>query len=114
MATYTNIEGQGKLTTAPIAGSTTITITPPASLTGDSYFTLEATRNTNGFYGSTSPKLAGIFSNLNGVSNIVSDTYKFSAVIEEGGGSFDYTPTSTISIGDAYVRGTGDISVDIS
>lgn len=115
MATYTDIEGQGKLTTATIGtGAHTITITPPTNQIGDTYFTLEAIRNADGFYDSTSPILAGVFGSFSRVSTIVSDTYKFSVVVEEGGGSFTYTPNSSIAIGEAYVRGTGGVTASIS
>lgn len=112
MATYTDIEGQGKLTTTTLGtGTQTITITPPTGQLGSTYFTLEAIRNADGEYDSTSPVLAGVFGNFNGISTLVSDTHKFSAVVEEGGGYFNYTPNSTIEAGEAYVRGTGGITV---
>ena len=114
MATYTDIEGQGKLTTAQIAGTVTITLTPPAGQVGDTYFALEAIRNTNGTYDSSSPILTGTFDNISGISTIAGDQYKFGAVVGADGGSFDYTPDNTIAIGTAYVRGTGGITASIS
>jgi len=114
MATYTNIGGSGKLTTANISGATTITITTPSSLTGSAYFTLETVRNEDGFYDSLSPTNAiGTYANLSGVSSLVTSSYIFSVVVENGGGSFTFTPAATITAGTAYVRGTGGISVQI-
>ena len=114
MATYSNIGGAGKLTTANISGATTITITTPASLTGSAYFTLETVRNADGAYDSTSPTNAlGSYSSLSGVLGLVTSSYVFSVVVENGGGSLSFTPSSTITAGTAYVRGTGGISVEI-
>jgi hypothetical protein len=114
MATYSNIGEAGKLTTANISGPTTITITTPASLTGSAYFTLETIRNSSGSYDSSSPTNAlGSYSSLSGVSSLVTSSYVFSVVVENGGGSLSFTPSSTISAGTAYVRGTGGISVEI-
>ena len=114
MATYTDIGGPGKLTTANISGATTITITTPSSLTGSAYFTLETVRNADGAYDSTSPtNTVGTYANLTNVSGLVTSSYVFSVVVENGGGSLSFTPASTITAGTAYVRGTGGISVQI-
>jgi hypothetical protein len=115
MATYTDIGGPGKLTTANIpASANTITITTPTSLTGSAYFTLETVRNVDGVYDSSSPTNAiGTYANLSGVSSLVTSSYIFSVVVENGGGSFTFTPAAQITAGTAYVRGTGGISVQI-
>ena len=114
MATYSDIGGQGKLTTAPISGATSVTITTPASLTGSAYFVLETVRNSSGSYDSTSSTNAlGSYSNLSGISGLVTSSYIFSVVVENGGGSFDFTPSATITAGSAYIRGTGGITVEI-
>lgn len=115
MATYTGIEGQGKLTTATISGNTTCTITTPASLTGSAYFTLEASaRNSSGSFDSSTPTIAiGTYSNLTNVKTLVTSSYILSVVVENGGGSFQFNPSSNIAVGSAYVRGTGGITVQI-
>jgi hypothetical protein len=114
MATYTDIGGSGKLTTANISGATTITITTPASLTGSAYFVLETVRNESGSYDSSSPTNAlGSYSSLSGVKTLVTSSYIFSLVVENGGGSLSFTPSAQIDAGTAYVRGTGGISVEI-
>jgi len=115
MAIYTDIEGQGKLTTANITGASTITITAPATLNGSAYLVLEAVREVDGTYNTSSPNLEGTFSNLDNVSSLQQHTHLFGIVLNDNnGGSFDFTPDSTITAGTAYVRGTGGITVDIS
>ena len=114
MATYTGIEGQGKLLTDNITGATTFTIVPPPSQTGSVYFTLETIRNSSGSYDSTSPTNAiGSYSTFVNCSGLVTSSYVFSVVVGEGTGSFSFTPASTISSGTAYVRGTGGITLEI-
>lgn len=113
MATYTEIEGQGKLTTANITGATTITITTPPALIGAAYFVLEAIRTSEGVYNSSSPSLAGSISGLAGGS-YVQNNHVIGVAVPNAGVTFTYTPDSTISSGEAYVRGTGGITVEIS
>jgi len=113
MATYTDIEGQGKLTTADITGATTITITTPPELIGTAYFVLEAIRTSEGVYNSSSPSLVGSISGLAGGS-YVQNNHMMGVVVPNGGVTFTYTPDNTISTGEAYVRGTGSITVEIS
>ena len=114
MATYTDIDGQGKLLTGDITGLTTFTIVPPSTQLGSVYFTLETVRNSNGSYDSTSPTNAlGSYSTFVNCSGLVTSSYIFSVVCGEGTGSFDFTPSSTISSGTAYIRGTGGITLEI-
>jgi len=112
MAIYTDIEGQGKLTTSNITGATTVTITTPPELVGSAYFVLEAVRTSEGIYDSSSPSLAGSISGL-ADGSYVQNNYVVGVTVPNGGVTFTYTPDSTISTGEAYVRGTGGISVQI-
>lgn len=116
MATYTaeQLRGAGTLSEALGAGNTyTFTLTNP--LSGSVYFTLEAVRNENGFYNaSTSPNVEGEISNLNGVQSVVSSPYIFSVIINPGGGSFEYTPTNNITDAEAFLRATGNTTLQIS
>ena len=82
MATYTEIEGQGKLLTGNITGATTFTVVPPPSQTGSVYFTLETIRNSSGDYDSTSPTNAiGSYSSFVNCSGLVTSSYIFSVVV---------------------------------
>ena len=113
MATYIDIEGQGKLTTANITGTPTITITTPPELIGTAYFVLEAVRTSEGVYNSSSTSLEGSISGLAGGS-YVQNTYTMGVVVPNAGVTFTYTPDNTIPTGEAYVRGTGGVTVEIS
>ena len=74
----------------------------------------ETVRNSSGSYDSTSPtNTLGSYSSLSGISGLVTSSYIFSVVVENGGGSFAFTPSATIVAGSAYIRGTGGITVVI-
>ena len=82
------------------------------------YFTVETFRNELGFYESPfSPANAiGIYSNFTGINpeHLVTSSYIFSEVIPPGSSSFTFIPTSVISTGSVYFRGTGDMNVTIT
>ena len=115
MAAYTpgQLRGQGTLTEV-LTGQKTFTFSEPGS--GSGYFTLEAVRNVDGAYDSTSAVTKGTFaaySNLN-PSQTVESNYIWSVVIPQGGGVVKFTPGATISANAAYLRGTGEFSLTIS
>ncbi len=116
MASYTSnqLYGVGTPIEALTSGSTyTFTIASPA--TGSTYFTLETVRNSIGFYDSTSATTArGIFGNLTNVTGLVSSSYIFSVVVNQGGGSFTFTPATSVAASGSFLRGTGGISLTIS
>jgi adhesin HecA-like repeat protein len=116
MASYTSnrLYGAGAPIEALTSGTTyTFTIASPA--TGSSYFTLETVRNPLGFYGSTSATTArGTFGSLTNVTGLVSSSYMFSVVVNQGGGSFTFTPAANVAVSGSFLRGTGGISLTIS
>jgi adhesin HecA-like repeat protein len=116
MAFYTSnqLYGAGAPIEALTSGTTyTFTIASPA--TGSSYFTLETVRNPLGFYGSTSATTArGTFGSLTNVTGLVSSSYMFSVVVNQGGGSFTFTPAANVAVSGSFLRGTGGISLTIS
>ena len=116
MANYSasQLNGDGVIVEA-FSTQKTFTLTTPSSLSGSAYFTLETVRNEDGFYDSTSPTNAiGTFSNLSNVQTLVTSSYIFSVVVEQGGGSFTFTPSSPILANSAIVRATGGISLSIT
>jgi hypothetical protein len=116
MASYTSnqLYGAGTPIEALTSGTTyTFTIASPA--TGSSYFTLETVRNPLGFYGSTSATTArGTFGSLTNVTGLVSSSYVFSVIVNQGGGSFTFTPAANVAASGSFLRGTGGISLTIS
>ena len=84
---------------------------------GSVYFVMETIRNANGFYDSFSSASAeGVYSSFTGVlaSHLVTSSYIFGEVIPPGSSSFTFIPTSVISTGSVYFRGTGDMDVTIT
>ena len=116
MASYNSnrLSGAGAPIEALTSGSTyTFTIASPA--TGSSYFTLETVRNSIGFYSSSSSATAkGTIGNLTNVTGLVSSSYVFSVIVNQGGGSFTFSPAANIAVSGSFLRGTGGISLIIS
>jgi hypothetical protein len=87
---------------------TPITYSIDNPLSGSSYFVLETVRDTDGFYGSTSPKnLEGTITYGSGISGIVKDKYKAGIVVSPGGGDIVFTPTNNVTAATLLLRGTG-------
>jgi len=118
MATYSAalLEGKGAPMEAINSSDTkTFTLTAPSSLSGSAYFTIETVRNNDGFYDSSSPSNAiGVYSSLTDVQTLVTSSYIASVVVEQGGGSFQFSPTSNITVSESMVRATGGLSLQIS
>lgn len=118
MASYTaeQLYGSGTpIEALTISTAYTFSLSTPSTLSGSAYFTFETVRENNGFYGSTSPKNAiGTFNSLNNVQTLVSSSYIFSVVVEQGGGSFIFTPSNNIAVSSSFLRGTGGISLSIT
>jgi hypothetical protein len=116
MASYTSnrLYGAGAPIEALTSGTTyTFTIASPA--TGSSYFTLETVRNSMGYYSSSSSATAtGIIRNLTNITGLVSSSYVFSVIVNQGGGSFTFTPAANVAASGSFLRGTGGISLTIS
>ena len=116
MASYNSnqLYGAGAPIESLTSGSTyTFAVTSSAS--GSTYFTLESARNSIGFYDSTTPATAvGTFGSLTNVTGLVSSSYMFSVVVNQGGGSFTFTPAANVAASGSFLRGTGGISLTIS
>lgn len=118
MASYTaeQLYGSGTPIEALTASTSyTFTLTSPSSLSGSAYFTFETVRENDGFYDDTSSQNAiGTFTTLTNVQTLVSSSYIFSVVVEQGGGSFVFTPSNNVAISGSFLRGTGGISLSIT
>jgi hypothetical protein len=112
MATYTYIQlyGTGSIG-ENLSGVKTFTFTNPSS---SAYFTMETTRNTQGFYDSTSPTYFKGTYNLSESMNLVTSSYIASVVVQPGVSTFTFTPSSPITGTTYYLRGTGMYSLTIS
>lgn len=112
MATYTYIQlyGTGSIG-ENLSGVKTFTFTNPSA---SSYFTMETTRNIQGFYDSTSPtNFKGTY-NVSESMNLVTSSYIASIVVQPGVSTFTFTPSSSITGTTYYLRGTGMYSLTIS
>ena len=118
MASYTGdqLSGAGTPIEALNASTAyTFSISPSSNLSGSSYFTFETVRNSDGYYDSSSALNAvGDFSSLTNVQTLVSSSYIFSLVVEEGGGSFVFTPSNNVLVSGSFLRTTGGSSLVIS
>jgi adhesin HecA-like repeat protein len=117
MANYTanQLYGAGTPIEALTSGSTyTFTLSTPSSLSGSAYFTNESVRNRDGFYSGSTPNTVGVVDNLNGVSDLIQSDYIFSVIVDQDGGSFDFTPTSNVLVSGSFLRATGGLSLSIT
>jgi hypothetical protein len=116
MASYNlnQLYGAGAPIEALTSGST-YTFALTSSISGSTYFTLESVRNPIGYYGSSSSATAtGSIGNLTNVTGLVTSPYIFSIVVNQGGGSFTFTPATNVDASGSFLRGTGGISLTIS
>ena len=122
MATYTaaQLSGSGVLLNDVIDNilGKTFAMNNPSS--GSSYFTFETVRNNNGTYAGITPIVSGELTvdyipgvNVD-VQNIVSSSYVWSVSVNPGGiGNILFKPDTSIAIETAFLRATGDISLEI-
>jgi hypothetical protein len=116
MASYTSnqLYGAGAPIEALTSGST-YTFALTSSISGSSYFTLETVRNPIGYYGSSSSATAtGNIGNLANITGLVASPYIFSVIVNQGGGSFTFTPATNVAASGSFLRGTGGISLNIA
>ena len=98
-----------------LTGGNTYTFTIASPISGSTYFTLETVRNPIGYYDSTSATTArGTFGSLTNVTGLVSSSYVFSVIVNQGGGSFTFSPAANIAASGSFLRGIGGISLTIS
>ena len=117
MATYTakQLNGAGTPIEALTGGTTyTFTLTSPSNLSGSAYFTNESVRNENGYYSGSVANAEGVVDNLSGMSGLIQSSFIFSGVVEQGGGSLDFTPTNDVLASGSFLRATGGLSLSIT
>ena len=115
MASYTaeQLRGAGTPTEGLGSGNSYNFTLVNSTQSGSSYFTFETVRNSNGDYSGSVDYASGTFSSLSNVQTLVSSSYIFSVVVNPGNGSFTFTPNNTIPIGGAFLRATGDTTLEI-
>jgi hypothetical protein len=119
MASYTanQLNGAGTPIEALTGGVSYVFTIGNSDGIGSTYFTVETVRGSNGFYDSTIPTNAlgsySSFSNLN-QDTLITSSYISSVVVPEGGGTYQFTPTSNIALSSSFLRGTGDMTLEIT
>ena len=119
--TFDQLNGKGILNPDTFNANRTYNITMGApTCSGSAYFTMEATRDADGFFDGFSPQPAKAnFTNFVNISQdtlIVSkspgefESHVWSIVIPPGGGTFDYFPLTTTFNDTVFLRGTGGIT----
>ena len=117
MANYTaeQLYGTGTPIEELLGGSEyNFTLTRPESLSGSGYFYLESDLNREGNY-FKSQNAKGIISSLINIHiGVVRSPFVFGMVVEPSGGSFNFTPDTTIPLSGSYLRATGGMSLGIN
>ena len=82
---------------------------------GSTYFTMETTRNNQGYYDATSPKnISGSFANLTNIQTAVSmSDYVIGFALKTGTCSFEFTPATNVTGSTLYLRGEGGITLNL-
>ena len=119
--TFNQLNGKGILNPITFNANNTYNITMGApTCSGSAYFTMEATRDGDGFFDGFSPQPSK--ANFTNFVNISKDTlivnkspgqfgnHVWSIVIPPGGGTFDYFPLTTTFNDTVFLRGTGGIT----
>ena len=119
MATYTSssMHGSGVLGEA-LSGTKTFTLTNNANYLGYKpvgYLTLEGNSTSNQAL-TSKQHVSGAFSSLTNItqSHIVSSEFNFSVSVGGDGGSFQFTPSSSIGVNTYYIKSTGHFNLVIS
>ena len=119
MASYTanQLSGAGVLIEELTGGVSYVFSIGNTTSTGSAYFTVETVRDSKGFYNSTSPTNAlGLYSSFSDIEQdfLITSSFVSSVVVENGGGIYQFTPTSNIALSSSFLRGTGGITLDIT
>lgn len=97
-----------------LSGTKTFSLVNPLSSSG--YFTIETTRNNDGFYSGSSTNALGTYSSFTGIDadTLVTSSYIASVVVPSGNSSFQFAPTTAIAASGSNLRATGGISLTIT
>ena len=115
MATYTpsQLYGSGSIG-ENLSGTKTFAFANSDASTG--YFTLEAVRDANGFYNTSSAVVSVGTFNISSsmLPGFVTSSNVFSLVIPPGSSSFTFSSSAAITGTSYYLRGAGNVTLTIS
>jgi surface protein len=90
-----------------LAGSTNTVFAISNPTNNVSYFTLETTRNSDGYYNNQPKNTQGTFTLGTGLSELLQSDYISSVIVQPGGGNLTFVNTNYISGSTLLLRGTG-------
>jgi|TARA_R110000764_G_scaffold47656_1_gene106191 hypothetical protein len=118
MASYTasQLNGAGTPIEALTAGVSYVFTIGNTTSTGSAYFTVETVKNYSGSYAGQPTNALGLYSSFSDIEQdfLITSSFVSSVVVENGGGIYQFTPTSNIALSSSFLRGTGGITLDIT
>jgi hypothetical protein len=113
--TAAELQGPGVTSSIDFLPNTPYVFHLPSDYSGSVYFVLETVRNTNQVYDSASPKnfLTPIIFPIYETVDMVKSNYVASFVLANGDNRFVLYPNNYISGSSLYLRGTGDVDLEI-
>jgi len=118
MASYTadQLNGEGTPIEALTGGVSYVFSIGNTTSTGSAYFTVETVKNYSGSYAGQPTNALGLYSSFSDIDQdtLITSSYISSVVVVEGGGTYQFTPASDVSIGSSYLRATGGMTLSIT
>jgi hypothetical protein len=118
MASYTasQLNGVGTPIEALTGGVSYVFSISNTTSTGSAYFTVETVRNYSGSYAGQTTNALGLYSSFSDIeqNTLITSSYISSVVVERGGGTYQFTPTSNVAVSSSFLRATGDMSLEIT
>ena len=118
MASYTasQLNGEGTPIEELTGGVSYVFTIGNTTSTGSAYFTVETVKNYSGSYAGQPTNALGLYSSFSDIEQdfLITSSFVSSVVVENGGGIYQFTPTSNIALSSSFLRGTGGITLDIT
>lgn len=118
MASYTaeQLNGEGTPIEALTGGVSYVFSIGNTTSTGSAYFTVETVKNYSGSYAGQPTNALGLYSSFSDIdqNTLITSSYISSVVVPEGGGVYQFTPTSNVAVSSSFLRATGGITLGIT
>jgi len=118
MASYTadQLNGEGTPIEELTGGVSYVFSIGNTTSTGSAYFTVETVKNYSGSYAGQPTNALGLYSSFSDIdqNTLITSSYISSVVVTEGGGIYQFTPTSDVAVSSSYLRATGGMTLSIT